>query len=174
PHGSPPPEMPEQVPYTHLAVLVQLVPRELWSTEGLKRLRNSGHLPENPTSYGVKRILETMEKASRWVEKYAPDYLKIKLLPEPDPRIMDEIPPEHREILYRMGEMLEELEEWSDEAIKNVMIEATKDLSPKERRELYHSFYKLFLGQPSGPRAAPLIALIGRKISVEFLKSARK
>ncbi|NPA99001.1 MAG: lysine--tRNA ligase [Crenarchaeota archaeon] len=174
PHGSPPPEMPEQVPYTHLAVLVQLVPKELWATEGLKRLRNSGHLPENPTDYGVKRILETMEKASNWVKKYAPDYLKIKLLPEPDPKIIEEIPPNHREILYKMGEMLEELKEWSDEAIKNIMIEATKELSPKERRELYHNFYKLFLGQPSGPRAAPLIALIGRETSVRFLKSVKK
>jgi len=174
PHGNPPEKIPEQVPYTHLAVLVQLVPRELWGTEGLRRLRNSGHLPENPTEYGVKRILETMEKASRWVEKYAPDYLKIKLLPEPDPRIIEKIPPEHRETLYRIGEMLESLEEWNDEAIKKIMIEATKNLDSKGRRELYHNFYKLFLGQPSGPRAAPLIALMGKETSVKFLKSAKK
>ncbi len=169
PHGSPPGEMPEQVSYTHLAILSQILPRELWLSEGVERLKKIGLIPEEPTEYGLKRILETIEKASVWVGKYAPENMRFNLLPGPSREIAESIPEEDRVILRKMRSLLEGLEEWSDERIKEAMVEATKDLSPGERRRLYHSFYKLFTGKPSGPRAAPLLALLGRKRALEYL-----
>ena len=173
PKDDPPEEMPEQVSYTHLAILAQILPRQLWSSEGIKRLKQTGTIPDKPSKYGVERILETMSKAYNWVQKYAPENMKVKLLPEPDPRIIEEIPEKHIEILVRMGKLLERIEEWNDENIKNTMIEATKTLTPKERRKLYESFYKLFTGKPSGPRAAPLLALMGKENTLKYFKAIR-
>ena len=170
PRGSPPKYMPEQVPYAHLAILSQVVPRHLWNTDGIKRLKRSGHLPDNPSEFGVKRILETIEKAWNWVQKYAPSYMRVRLLPEPSNEIVESLPPLHREILAEMGRKLEELDKWDEDSIKNAMIQATLNLSNKERREVYHSFYRLFLGTHSGPRAAPLLALLGRERALRYFE----
>lgn len=171
PRGEPPSKIPEQVPYTHLAILSQIIPRELWKTEGIRRLKMSGNLPENPSGYGVKRIIEIIEKAFNWVNKYGPPELRIELLPEPSRKIIESIPREHREILKKMGREFEKLDNWSEENIKNIMINVTKNLSPDERRRFYQSFYKLFLGKPSGPRAAPLLAILGREESLKYFNN---
>ncbi len=170
PKGEPPEKPPEQVSYTHLAILSQIIPRETWSSEGVKRLKQTGIIPEKPTSYGLKRILEIMEKAYNWVNKYAPENMKVKLLSEPSEEIIAEIPEEHREILRRMKKLLEEITVWSEENIKNAMIEATKNLDPRSRRKLYESFYKLFTGKPSGPRAAPLLAMLGKENTLKYFE----
>ncbi|MCD6301542.1 MAG: lysine--tRNA ligase [Staphylothermus sp.] len=169
PHGGPPADPPEQVPYTHIAILSQILPREKWSSEALKRLKMSGHLPEKPTEYGVKRIMEMMEKAYTWVQKYGGDNYKVELLPEPTPEILNEISDENKEILRKMREELEKITEWTEENTKNAMINATRDLDPAKRKKLYEDFYKLFLGKPYGPRAAPLLALLGREEALKYL-----
>ncbi|OYT37428.1 MAG: lysine--tRNA ligase, partial [Desulfurococcales archaeon ex4484_58] len=168
PHGEPPSKPPEQVPYTHLAILSQILPENLWRSEGIRRLKMSRILPENPTDYGLKRIIEMIKKAYRWVEKYAPQQMRITLLPEPSKEIIESIPREHKIILYRMRGLLEKIDDWNEENIKNAMIEATKELSPGDRRKFYESFYKLFLGKPYGPRAAPLLAILGREESLKY------
>ncbi len=170
PKGRPPSEPPEQVSYTHLAILSQILPRDKWGSEGVRRLKNTGLIPENPSSYGLERIMEILEKASVWVEKYAPENMKFKLLPGPSREIIESIPEEHRVVLRRMRRLLEELSEWSDEEIKKAMIEAPKDMDPGERRKLYHNFYRLLLGKPSGPRAAPLLALLGKENTLKYLR----
>jgi lysyl-tRNA synthetase class 1 len=170
PHGEPPEEMPEQVPYTHLAILSQILPRDKWGSEGVRRLIMTKTISENPSSYSVKRIIETIEKAHVWVEKYAPENMRFKILSKPEPEIINSISGKNREILRRMRELLLRVDEWTDENIKNAMIEATKDLSPEERRRLYEDFYKLFLGKPSGPRAAPLLAMMGKEQAMKFLE----
>ncbi len=170
PHGEPPADPPEQVPYTHIAILSQILPREKWSDEGLKRLKISGHLPEKPTEYGVKRVMEMMEKAYIWVQKYGGERYKVELLPEPTPEILQEISEENKQILRKMRRELEKITEWNEENIKNAMINATKDLDPAKRRKLYEDFYKVFLGKPYGPRAAPLLALLGKEEALKYLE----
>ncbi len=170
PHREPPKEPPEQVPYTHIAILSQILPREKWESEAIKRLKMSGHIPEKPTEYGVKRIMEMMEKAYTWVQKYGGERYKVELLPEPTEEILREISEENKEILRKMLQELEKIEQWNEENIKNAMINATKDLDPAKRRKLYEDFYKLYLGKPYGPRAAPLLALLGREEALKYLK----
>jgi len=65
---------------------------------------------------------------------------------------------------------LEELEDWSEESIRNAMVDSTKDLASHEVNEYYKFFYKLFIGKESGPRAAPLISLLGREIVLAYLQ----
>ena len=168
--GEPPPEMPEQVPYTHLAILVQIVPRELWFTEGLRRLQHIGLLPEKPSIYGLERIKELLPRARRWVEKYAPERLRVEIRGEPDPGVIEAIPAEYRERLLELARRLEALGEWSSEAIKQAMIEATRDMGAAERRLFYKYFYLLVTGREYGPRAAPLLAILGREKTLRLLR----
>ncbi|MEM0380228.1 MAG: lysine--tRNA ligase [Desulfurococcaceae archaeon] len=170
PRGKPPIEPPEQVSYIHLAILSQIIPREIWSSEGIRRLKMSGNIPDKPSDYGLKRIIEMIEKANKWVYKYGSDDLRIKLLPEPTREIIESIPLNHIDILKKIGNELEKLSDWREESIKQVLINSTSSLDPVERSEFYKSFYKIFLGKTSGPRAAPLLAILGREDSLKYFR----
>ena len=155
--GEPPEKMPSQPPYTHIAILVQILPRELWFSEGLKRLQKTGHLPLEPTDFEVKRARTLFEKAAKWVEKYAPEAYRFTLLEKP---FVDGEVEEYREELAGLAALLEKLPEWREDTIKEVLIEYTRGWSREKRAGFYRAFYKVFFGKPEGPRAAPLLSLM--------------
>ncbi|MEM1634705.1 MAG: lysine--tRNA ligase [Thermosphaera sp.] len=169
--GSNPPETPpEQVPYTHLAILSQILPREKWSSEVVKRLQLSGHLPMNPSIFGIRRVIETMSKASVWVKKYGPENMVFSLVQPPSGVEELNIPVKFLSVFKKLSEGLKTLKEWTEENIKNVMMNATQGLTPQEVGEYYKFFYKLFIGKDSGPRAAPLISLLGKETTLLYLR----
>jgi len=163
----PPARLPAQIPYTHAAILAQIVGANR-REEVLRRLRRTGHLPDDADEYSVRRALEIVEKAGRWAEKYAPERLRVKILGEPPESFSTRFP----HVFERMARDLEGLEDWREETIKEAMVRATEGLSGKERREFYRDFYILFLGKPQGPRAAPLLSLLNRDFVVERLRRA--
>ncbi|GEM_PF-158844 len=170
----PPREMPAQPPYTHLAILAQVVPRELWESEAVKRLVASGHLPENPDEASLQRVKRLLPRAYRWAQLYAPEQLRIRLLESLPGEIVERVPDEYRELLARLGDVLAGLEQWSEEAIKKAMIEFTRGWEGSRRRRFYHYLYLVFLGRESGPRAAPLFSLLPRSYVVERLRGLRR
>lgn len=171
PRGTPPEKMPAQPPYTHVAILVQILPRSLWFTEGLRRLKRSGHLPEEPTGFDLQRVESMMPRAYNWVKRYAPESMRFEIRRELPRRELEAVPPEYRRLLGELAERLEGVE-WSEEEIKKALIEFTEGWSQEKRREFYHAFYTAFTGKPSGPRAAPLLALLDREMVLERLREA--
>lgn len=169
PIGKPPETPPEQVPYTHVAILTQILPKGVWFTEGIRRLKISGHLSEEPSEHGLNRVFEMIEKAHVWVQRYAPVEMRISIPEKPDPKVIKDIPERYREILIRMKEELMRLQEWSEENIKNILVKATANIDDESRRKTYEFFYLLFTGKTYGPRAAPLLALLGKERTIEFL-----
>jgi len=166
---APPKSLPAQVPYTHIAILAQLIPKGR-EGEVINRLRRTGHLPENPDEYSLKRVLSMLEKARVWVEKYAPPSLRVRILEEAPSDIIGTL--RYKEVFSRLAEELGNLESWNEEAIKDAMIRATEGLSRKQRREFYKEFYRIFTGAESGPRAAPLLSLLEKEFVVERLRRA--
>lgn len=73
-------------------------------------------------------------------------------------------------VFKKLSEGLKTLKEWTEENIKNVMMNATQGLTPQEVGEYYKVFYKLFIGKDSGPRAAPLISLLGKETTLLYLR----
>lgn len=171
--GAPPEEMPAQPPYTHLAILAQVVPREQWGSEAVRRLIQSGHLPREPDEASLRRVERLLPRALNWAQRYAPDYYRIRVLEELPGELAERVPPEYRSLLAGLGDVLDGLEEWSEEAIKNAMIGYTRGWPPDRRRRFYHYLYLVFLGRESGPRAAPLFSLLPRGVVVGRLRSLR-
>jgi len=169
--GTPPERMPAQPPYTHLAIVAQVVPRELWESEALRRLTASGHLPKDPGKASIERVLRLLPRAYVWARRYAPEYYRIDVLEELPEDMAAEVPAEYRRLLAKLAEALEGLEEWNEDAIKNAMIEFTRGWDAGRRRSFYHYLYLVFLGRKSGPRAAPLFSLLPRRFVVERLRS---
>ncbi|ADV64684.1 lysine--tRNA ligase [Desulfurococcus mucosus] len=174
PKGKPPREPPEQVPYSHLAVLAQIIPRDKWGTEGLKRLRSVGLLPEEPTEYGVQRVLETIPRAYTWAVKYGGEagVFTLNTLEEAEKRAR-EVPVEYRALLGKLYENLTAIGEWSEDSVKNAMTSVTGGMRRDMIGEFYRYFYMVYVGKPSGPRAAPLLALMGREQALRYLEFFR-
>ncbi|MCE4601407.1 MAG: lysine--tRNA ligase [Desulfurococcales archaeon] len=167
--GKIPDRLPAQVPYTHAAILAQLVPREKVD-EALARLRRTGHLPMDADEYSIEWIKGLLEKARRWVELYAPSSLRVKILDKLDEAVAASL--KYKAIFSRLADRLETLEEWREDKIKEAMIEATTGLSGRERREFYREFYRVFVGEDRGPRAAPLLSLLPKEFVLERLREA--
>jgi lysyl-tRNA synthetase class 1 len=147
-----------------------VVPRDRWSTEAIVKLKHSGHLPDEPTEYGVKRVLETIPRAYNWVEKFGGPELKFTLNSlEEASKVAEKIPADVKELLKRIYENLQSLVEWREELIKDALVAVTSKLSMEEVKRLYEYFYLLLVGKSSGPRAAPLLALLGRERALEYL-----
>ncbi|MEM1833408.1 MAG: lysine--tRNA ligase [Desulfurococcaceae archaeon] len=173
PRGEPPPKQPLQIPYSHLAILTQVIPRDLWFTEGVKRLRSTGMIREELDEYSMMRLFETMEKSYNWVLKYAPDQMRVEIKSDIDEKLLSSIPSNYVSYLIRIRRELSEIDVWNEENVKNALIKATDGLSDQERRKLYEYFYMIITGKSYGPRAAPLLALMGRERVMSILGKIR-
>jgi len=164
----PPREPPSQPPYSHVAIIVQVVPRDKLPEEALRRLKRAGHLKDD--EYSIRWATELVWKALNWVERYAPERLKF--------RIPEEVPEEAaREIrdpdrLEAAAKALEAVEEWTEDSVKEALVRFGEGMSGRERREFYRDFYLAFVAKPYGPRAAPLLAVLGKEYSVDRLRRA--
>ncbi|MET1127924.1 MAG: lysine--tRNA ligase [Thermoproteota archaeon] len=169
--GNPPDSMPAQIPYTHAAILAQVVPESLWGSEAIRRLQKSGHIASTPSRFDRERVLSLLPRARRWVEAYGPPQMRIRILSELPSDIANQIPEEHRTLLRKLGEALEKVEPWAEESIKQALLEFTRGWPAAKRREFYRYFYMVFVGSPSGPRAAPLLSLLDKSFVLERLLS---
>ncbi len=165
-----PDRLPAQPPYTHAAILSWLLRRlgdEEAFEEALKRLQRTRHMPPEPSDYDLERLRTLLPRARRWMERYAPPQMRVDVLEEP-PSL--ELPDWVAERMRKAAELLEKLEDWSEESIKKALMEATEGLSGRERREFYKWFYRIFVGRDSGPRAAPLLSLLEKNFVVRRLR----
>lgn len=163
----PPEQRPFQPPYTTLALISQALPPQASVEHVARRLRSSGLLDREPAPQDLERLSETLERARRWVEKYAPPNMRYTPLKQLGDDVRRSI--KYTELLRQLGTRLADLEEWSQERIKEAMIQTTSNLNPRERREFYQDFYRVLVGRPQGPRAAPLVEALGREFVVKRL-----
>ncbi len=171
-HPAKPPErLPVQVPYTHMAILAQIVgPGNV--KEAMKRLRKTGHVRGDVDDYSLSWIAGLLEKSYNWALRYAPSNMRFEIVRELSPTIRESL--RYRDALCVLARKLKTVDTWSGDAIKNAMIEATAGMSAKDRREFYKEFYRLFLGRDYGPRAAPLLSLLDKEFVVGRLEEACK
>ncbi|GAB6148242.1 lysine--tRNA ligase [Stetteria hydrogenophila] len=166
--GKVPERLPAQPPYTHAAILAQVIPREKLPDEALRRLRLTGHLPEDADDYSLAWAASLVEKAGRWAERYAPPHLRISIPEElPEEAVRQVKDPER---LARLADVLATLSDWREDTIKEALVEFGRGMSRGERREFYRDFYLAIVGRPEGPRAAPLLALLSREWVIERLR----
>ncbi|MEM3491509.1 MAG: hypothetical protein QXO53_05615, partial [Fervidicoccaceae archaeon] len=128
----------------------------------MKRLRSSKIIPEELSEFEKKRISEILTKALVWVERIAPEQIKYSISPAIPSEVRSAL--KFRDSLIELGKRIISLENWSEDAIKEAMINHTSNMSVDERKEFYREFYIVMLGKESGPRAAPLLSALGKEI----------
>lgn len=163
----PPREMPSQPPYLHVAILAQIVGPDN-PEEAVRRLERTGHVRLD--DYSLEWVRGLLARAYRWVEKYGGGQYRVAILERLGGDVASKI--RHPDLLEGLARALSSLDEWSEERIRDAMVEFGRDLSPELRREFYRDFYLAFTGRPQGPRAAPLLSLLDKEFVVSRLKEA--
>jgi lysyl-tRNA synthetase class 1 len=159
--GEPSPLMPIQLPYDFAVVLVQLYPN-IDVKRLLEVLRLTGHLWREPSQEDLERLLTRLRHASAWVEKYAPESVKIKLLEDPSV-VRDKLSEKQREALKK---------EWDLNELNNKLFELSRSLGLAPP-EFFEAAYLALMGKRSGPRLVNFIAAIGReRVAKHFLMAA--
>ncbi|RLF73161.1 MAG: lysine--tRNA ligase [Thermoplasmata archaeon] len=151
------PERPLAVPYRHLVTLVQIKPSFEEILKTVKRTELSGG---NLTEEDTERIRQRAEAARYWLDRYAPESLKITLYEEPPERAVKELDEEAVEALEVMREALLRIP-WDAEEIHNTVYEASRahGIDP---RKTFQAFYLIFLGSRRGPRLGYFLSTMRR------------
>lgn len=157
----PPDKVPFQLPYRHAALLAQVAPKEDEFPWALTRLKETGFLERKPSSWEQRRIERRLTQSLTWVQNYAPSELRVQVHEEL-PAEAQALTQEEKRGLVILRSGLEGVA-WKEEAIKGVMVQLTGEGNlPVSTKRFFQAVYLILLGKPSGPRAAPLLAILDR------------
>lgn len=153
-----------QAPFRFLAVLVQLP--HLSIEDIIFTLVKQGHVPENLTQEDIDRIKLRIKLAKNWVEKYAPEEVKFKILSVPG---VSEVDPTIREAMLEVAEWLESHEDFAVDELNNILFEVAKKRNIPSK-VWFSTLYKLFIGKDRGPKLANFLAALDREFVVRRLR----
>jgi lysyl-tRNA synthetase class 1 len=166
---NPSPEMPLQIPYTFALVLVQVTPSgERQLEEIVNRLIRTGHLKGYPTSDQMEQIKIVMERAKYYIEKYAPENLKIKVLDKLPKEVIESISPEERGYLAKLADKISGRKPTPKE-LEAEILELAKEMGIDTKRA-FQTIYKILIGKESGPRLASFMLSLNEDFIVKRLK----
>lgn len=162
-------EMPLQIPYTFAMVLVQVVPRgEKWMDEIIWRLMKTGHLKSKPCEEEIEKIKIVMDRAKYYIEKYAPENMKIRIIDKVPVEIIDSISIGEREFLKTLAEKIE-IKKPTPKEFEAEIVENARKMGIDVKRA-FQVLYRVILGKDSGPRLAPFILSLNEEFIVKRLK----
>ncbi|MEM3616137.1 MAG: lysine--tRNA ligase [Candidatus Methanomethylicia archaeon] len=162
-------EMPLQIPYTFAMVLVQIVPKgEKWMDEIILRLMKTGHLKSKPCEEEIEKIKMIMDRAEYYIENYAPENMKIKIVDKVPVEVISSISMSEREFLKTLAEKIENRKPTPKE-FEAEIVENARRMGIDIKRA-FQILYKVILGRDSGPRLAPFILSLNEEFIVKRLK----
>ncbi|MCK5253255.1 MAG: hypothetical protein KAQ96_09905, partial [Thermoplasmata archaeon] len=147
--------------------LVQLYPDH---DDLLAALYRTGELEEDLDQIYLDCIRSKAKNASNWVERYADENQRIKLLEVLDSEKLGELSPEQRTYLARLAQVLETTP-WEGEAIQDMVFNLSKEVGLKAR-DAFGAIYVSMLGQVRGPRAGFFLASLDRDWVLTRLEKA--
>jgi lysyl-tRNA synthetase class 1 len=171
--ASPPEARPFALSYRHAAFLSQISPAEGRIAWCLRRMRDTGILLREPTSFERARIERRIGQARTWVEKYAPEN-RVELLERVTSDVRERLEDRDRAAL-RMFADRAAASAWTEEAIKESMVSLTKSGAlPVDTSRFFRNLYLVLLGTERGPRAAPFLSVLDKEWVVRRLREETK
>lgn len=152
-----PKKKPYRIPFDFAAMLVQALPKESRTESVIGILQRTGHVKK--LTLAEKKILEsTLNYAGMWVEKFAPENMKLKVA-ENVPKEAAKLNAQQKTALKNLGEFLEK--ERTDKEIWD-KIRAAAEAANIKSQELFQAAYITLIGRNYGPRLVPFIQSLDR------------
>ncbi|MFH0987050.1 MAG: lysine--tRNA ligase [Candidatus Micrarchaeota archaeon] len=142
----------------NFSVCVNAIQIAVGSVEKAKEiLQRTGHPHENAE--------QRLKLAWNWVQKYAPDEYKIKLLEQ-----MPDTSGFNTSVLQILGETALEIERGADgEKLQTFVYENSK-AKGQQPKLVFKAFYQLLLGKEKGPRLGPFLAALDKEFAAARLR----
>ncbi len=147
---------PQRISFSELTFLVQFLPKENFS-EKISEILEQRDVKMSEKDLELAEL--RAEKVRNWIEKYAPEDVKIKLSTEKIPLSEAE-----KEIIKEISSVLKK--DLSTEDLQHELFRISK----KHGKAIFKISYKILIGKPQGPKLAYLIDAIGRKKVIERFK----
>ncbi|KAA8922261.1 lysine--tRNA ligase [Thermoplasma sp.] len=149
---------PYPVDFRHLVTLVQIYRTE---DEILRAVRMSA-----TSDFVEADFRKEIEYAKRWLERYAPDSVKFRILPV-DHAV--EVNDNDRAILAEFMKDIDAMP-WNSESIHNKVYEIAEKfkISPES---VFTLFYRIFIGKDRGPRLGYFLFNLGRDFVEERIRN---
>ncbi len=146
---------PFEIPFRHMVTAVQIARGD--EAQLFKALQRSGY----DTSRS-EEILGRAHNAEKWLERYAPDYVKFQVQ-ETLPAAVNNLTPEERQAL---GILAEQLDNKTAAEIHDQVYAVAKECN-LDSKKFFQAIYLAFLGDRQGPKAGWFLASLDR----EFVKA---
>lgn len=127
-------------------------------------LQRTGHVGKSLSEADKQRVDSRLALARNWVEKYAPDQIKITVLEEM-PKV--ELSDDQKKALTMLAEEVGKASNAEELGKKIKAISEELGVKPKE---LFEAAYQLLLGTKRGPRLAPFLLSLDKNLVVKRLK----
>jgi len=162
-----PSKMQFQFAFSFAAQLTQIFPEKKKTESVIEILKKIKQLKGKPTEFEKDRIEKRLELAKTWLEKYASDRFKFKIVDKLDEKIKGELSNEQRAALKDFGKFLEKRRK-DDEIINKI-----KELASAHSMtttDIFKIAYIVLIGKDHGPRLIPLIQSLDRDFVVKRFK----
>ncbi len=169
-----PKEPPLQIPYLHLVALVQTLPEVEDEHQFLdlciKRLINTKVLKDKALDdYSLERLRNRLIRAKNWVQKYAPEHYRIKVISEVPENIIRKLSEVQIEKLKLLHDTFSKVDNWCEDEIKEAMKKVPRE-SKEVERKFFEAVYLIFFGRTYGPRIAPYLAMLGKEFTLNRIR----
>ena len=158
-----------QIPFSHLALIAQLVVPEKEVEKAITMMKETGHVKAKLSQKEKEKIKRQLVRTIHWIEKYASEQFKISFLEKLDESVLKEIPQDVRNSFSSLAEKLSSLRK--AEEIQTAIF----DFSKKQNlgsKELFKGLYLILIGKGFGPKIGSLVLALGKDRCIERMKQA--
>ncbi len=143
--------------------------------------RDEDHVIDILTRKGVLEDLDDWEldlakkrlkRAKNWVEKYAPDQSKLKVLEEIPSQAKEELSGEQAKCLASLADDISQ-DDYGPVEIHNRVYETAReyDIEPVD---LFQAIYQVLLGRKSGPRVGNFLTALEDEFVIKRFRETKK
>ena len=147
------------VAFSQATVVCQISSKE---EDMIKSLKKTGQWDEDKKEI----IFDRLNKAKRWVDKYAPAEVKFVIQTNVPDNIT--LSPEQRKCLHRLSEKLVS-QEWDEKTLFNEIYGIAQE-HKLQGKDIFKAGYNILLNKDRGPKLAPFILMYGKEKVAELFK----
>ncbi len=156
-------KMPAQLSYSY-AVLIAQTRNITHEGEILATLKNFGYAALE--SDDKKRILNRIILAKNWLDKYAPEELKIVIVDRVDAKLKKDLNKIEKEAILDLNKVLKQ--DVTGDELQPQIYEISKKHGVEPKR-FFELLYRIIINKPQGPKLGPFIVALGRERVAKLL-----
>jgi Lysyl-tRNA synthetase (class I) len=169
---NPPKKIGLQIPYSLMAILVQILPKENKLEEMIRKLRRMKIINDGIDYEEERKLASYIEKVTYWVNKYAPANIKIKVQYEVPENIIKELMDNEVKMLKDVYNVIKN---WEGEINKlETEIYNTIKANNIKPNQGFAILYKIILGKENGPRFVSLVQALEKDTILNILSKVFK